>query len=139
MRGGDYGYHLADYLCIGQVYNTSEGKVMAEVQLPSLCAFGNDQKYLQSGPHELSTSSSPKKLQLLATENDNCNNEGQLCVEPQSAEKATNHSVGPSIPQLLEMPLQSMKANLFGPLWDAWVGRICHQLHKHLSHKHLKS
>ncbi|KAH8949465.1 hypothetical protein BDL97_10G033300 [Sphagnum fallax] len=102
VRGGDYGYHLADYLCIGQVYNTSEGKVMAEVQLPSLCAFGNDQKYLQSGPHELSTSSSPKKLQLLATENDNCNNEGQLCVEPQSAEKATNHSVGPSIPQLLE-------------------------------------
>jgi hypothetical protein len=84
------------------VYNTSEGKVMAEVQLPSLCAFRNDQKYLQSGPHELSTSSSPKNLQLLAVENDNCNNEGQLCVEPQSAEKAANHSVGPSIPQLLE-------------------------------------
>lgn len=32
VPGGDFGYHLADYLCIGQVFDKWEGKVFAEVQ-----------------------------------------------------------------------------------------------------------
>ena len=32
MPGGDYGYHLADFLLIGQVYERYEGKVFPEVK-----------------------------------------------------------------------------------------------------------
>ncbi len=97
MLGAEYGYCLADYLYIGQVFNASDGKVTAEVQLPDLSAHSNDRVYLQSQPHNLSTSSGSKKLQLLATDNGNGDNiQGQHCVKLQYAEKA-NCSVGAGI------------------------------------------
>ncbi|KAH9540211.1 hypothetical protein CY35_15G099300 [Sphagnum magellanicum] len=101
VLGAEYGYCLADYLYIGQVFNASEGKVTAEVQLPDLSAHSNDRVYLQSQPHNLSTSSGSKKLQLLATDNGNGDNiQGQHCVKLQYAEKA-NFSVGADICPLL--------------------------------------
>ncbi len=97
MLGAEYGYCLADYLYIGQVFNASEGKVTAEVQLPDLSAHSNDRVYLHSQPHNLSTNSGSKKLQLLATDNGNGDNiQGQHCVKLQYAEKA-NCSVGANI------------------------------------------
>jgi hypothetical protein len=97
VLGAEYGYCLADYLYIGQVFNASEGKVTAEVQLPDLSAHSNDRVYLQSRPHNLRTSSGSKKLQLLATDNGNGDKiQGQHCVKLQYAEKA-NCSVGADI------------------------------------------
>lgn len=65
MPGGDYGYHLADFLRIGQVYDKFEGKVLAEVKSRDPASSNRDGLFRMPAL-SFTNSLTPKKVPLLA-------------------------------------------------------------------------